>query len=123
MTVAGLQALALRHHLATGTLRTRSRQRALAAVADTPWTMMLGADAALPGVEIPVDRATRAVGAYLARLRAAAAGDPAVAAAFLRVVGLVDPPGTLMRRRVAVPVLRHAVSSRGDWDPTPYEAF
>ncbi len=117
MTVAGLQALALRHHLATGPLRTRPLQRALSAVADTPWTMMLGADAALPGVEIPVDRTTRAVGAYLARLRAAAAVDPTVAAAFLRVVGLVDPPGTLMRPRVAVPVLRLALSSRRDREP------
>ncbi|PVZ06416.1 FAD-dependent oxidoreductase [Actinomycetospora cinnamomea] len=117
MTVAGLQALALRQHLGAGPLRTRPLQRALAAVADTPWTMMLGADTALPGVEIPLDRATRAVGAYLARLQAAAVVDPTVAGAFLRVVGLVDPPGSLVRPRVAVPVLRHALSSRRDRTP------
>lgn len=112
MTVAGLQALVLRRHLESGPVRTRLLQRALAAATDTPWTMMLGADAALPGVDVPIDRATRAIGAYLARLRTAAVVDPAVAGAFIRVVGLVDPPGALMRPRVAAAVLRHTLSSR-----------
>jgi hypothetical protein len=42
----------------------------------------------------------------VARLTAAAAHDPALARAFMRVTGLVDPPGAILRPAIALRVLR-----------------
>ena len=47
----------------------------------------------------------RLLGAYLSRLHAAAAHDAQLAAAFLRVAGLVAPPHSLLRPGIALRVL------------------
>jgi hypothetical protein len=44
-------------------------------------------------------------GAYLDRLTAAAASDPTVAAAYLRVTQLIDPPAALFSREIAERIL------------------
>jgi hypothetical protein len=46
------------------------------------------------------------VSAYLARLHAAAAHDAALASAFVRVIGMVAPPQSLLGPGVALRVLR-----------------
>ncbi len=98
MTVAALQALALRHHLHAGTARPSRRiMRAIAGAIDTPWELAIGADLAAPGVEGPRTARRRIIGAYVTRFQAAAAQDPALARAFVRVTGLVDPPAALLR--------------------------
>jgi hypothetical protein len=75
-------------------------------VTDAPWELATGADLAVPGVEGRRTPKTRLAGAYVARLQAAAAHDPALARAFVRVTGLVDPPEALLRPAIALRVLR-----------------
>jgi hypothetical protein len=128
MSVAAAQALALRRHLERGT-RPQPRRLfgELARVVDVPWDIA-GGGGVQPsevGVDQPhLHRATaldaregpgvqgrrtvkvRLVNAYLARLHAAAARDARLAAAFLRVAGLVAPPESLLRPGVVLGVAR-----------------
>lgn len=107
MTVAGLAALELHRHLATRPApEPRRFVRRLGEVLDPPWSMVLGGDLALPGVEGPRTRTTRLAGAYMAQAQATAAHDSAVAKAFARVMALVEPPETLMRPGIVARVLR-----------------
>ena len=90
--------------------------RRIAKVIDPAWDMTIGADLANP--EVPGKRTTavRLANAYVPRLHAAAATDPALTVAFARVTGLVDPPQALMRPdrllRVLTRWTRTAASSR-----------
>jgi 2-polyprenyl-6-methoxyphenol hydroxylase-like FAD-dependent oxidoreductase len=107
ITVAALQALAFRHHLCPGHRpRTRPIVQALARIADAPWELTVGADLAMPGVEGRPSLSLRMMNAYMARLQATAAHDPVVAQAFVRVIGLVDPPNAILRPPIALRVLR-----------------
>jgi flavin-dependent dehydrogenase len=91
MTVAALQALALRDHLHQHAApQPRRFLREIARVIDAPWEMATGADLALPGIEGHRTLRGRVAGAYIARLHAAAAHDAGLACAFVRVSGLVD---------------------------------
>jgi 2-polyprenyl-6-methoxyphenol hydroxylase-like FAD-dependent oxidoreductase len=107
MSVAAVEALALRRHLERGTEpQPRRWFRNLAQVVDVPWDMSAGGDLVFPGVPGRRTLKVRLVSAYLTRLHAAAAHDASLASAFIRVAGLVAPPQTLLRRQVAVRVLR-----------------
>jgi 2-polyprenyl-6-methoxyphenol hydroxylase-like FAD-dependent oxidoreductase len=89
MTVAAMQALALRRHIGAGTARTPSRFfKDIAAVIDIPWDIAVGADLAFPQVPGPRSAKVRFVNAYLPRLHAAAADDGELALAMIRVIGL-----------------------------------
>lgn len=113
MTVAGLQALALRDHLRSGAgSSTRSVLRMLAGAIDVPWELAIGADLSLPGVEGPRPLRRRAINRYVTRLQAAAAADPELSRAFVRVTGLIDRPETLLRPATALRVLRPHTSSQ-----------
>jgi hypothetical protein len=68
--------------------------------------MVVGGDLAFPEVAGPRTAKVRLLGAYMARLQAAAARDPALAVAFARVMALVDPPPSLLRPGTAARVLR-----------------
>ena len=106
MTVAALDALTLHRHLASGAgPQPRRWFRDLAGVVDVPWQMAAGGDLLFPGVQGRRTRRMRLLGAYLTRLHAAAANDSDLAAAFLRVAGLVSPPQSLLRPGVALRVL------------------
>jgi 2-polyprenyl-6-methoxyphenol hydroxylase-like FAD-dependent oxidoreductase len=107
ISVAALEALTLRRHLERGAEpRPRRWFRDLARVVDVPWDMAAGGDLVFPGVQGRRTRKLRLVSAYLARLHAAAAHDADLASAFVRVVGLVAPPQSLLRPSIAVRVLR-----------------
>ena len=114
MTVAALQALALRVHLGQqGAPDPHRWLRRVARIVDPAWDMVVGGDLALPGVHGPRTPKVRVLGAYVSRLHAAAATDPELAVAFARVMALVDPPTRLLRPRIAARVLlgrRRAVS-------------
>jgi 2-polyprenyl-6-methoxyphenol hydroxylase-like FAD-dependent oxidoreductase len=107
MSVAALQALALRAHLRRRTGPQPGRFfRQIGPIVDVAWTMATGGDLAIPGV---VGRRTvqmRILNGYLGRLLAGAQHDPQLGRAFLRVAGLVDPPQALLAPRVAARVLR-----------------
>ncbi len=99
MTVAALQALALRDHIG-------SSRGVLAGAIDAPWELAVGADVSLPGVDGPRPPRRRIANAYIGRLLAAAAHDPDLSHAFVRVTGLIDPPEALLRPSTALRVLR-----------------
>jgi 2-polyprenyl-6-methoxyphenol hydroxylase-like FAD-dependent oxidoreductase len=107
MTVAALEALALRALLATGEPLSPLRWfRAIRRSVDVPWRLALSADLALPQVDGPRSPAMRLGVHYLSRLHATAAHDATLGAAFFRVAGLLDPPQRLFAPAVALRVLR-----------------
>ncbi|HWM00735.1 MAG TPA: FAD-binding monooxygenase [Actinophytocola sp.] len=108
MTVAALEALALRDRLRRGRPpQSAAFHRHVARILDAPWELAVGGDLAFPEVAGHRTPKTRILGAYIDRLHAAAATDAELATAFLRVAALVDPPTALMSPRIALRVLRH----------------
>jgi 2-polyprenyl-6-methoxyphenol hydroxylase-like FAD-dependent oxidoreductase len=106
MTVAAMQALVLRRCLARGTRGlTRRYHRAAARVVDGPWRIAMGADLGLPEVPGRRSAAMRAQNAFTTRVLAAAAHDDVVSAQFMRVMGLLAPPTSLLRPAVLLRVL------------------
>jgi flavin-dependent dehydrogenase len=98
MTVAVLEAAALRRCLADGHHRLAARFFAEATPAiDHAWEMAVGGDLALPEVEGPRPARLRALNAYIGRLQAVAEHDPVVAAAFVNVVAMLEKPRRLLR--------------------------
>lgn len=112
MSVAALQADALRSEL-DRTASTAGYPAAADRIADQAWDLMAGAVGALPGVQVPpVPAARRWVGRYVRRLQRVARHDPVVAAALLRVTGLLDAPPSLLTPRVMSRVLRPGAVDR-----------
>ncbi|MDX2918413.1 MULTISPECIES: NAD(P)/FAD-dependent oxidoreductase [Streptomyces] len=109
MTVAALEAVALRDHLRDAPVPDALRFfRRISTVIDVPWDIAAGADLNFPGVEGPRTMKVKVANAYMARLHAAAAVDGAVTGAFFRVAGLVDPPQALLRPSLALRVMRNS---------------
>jgi 2-polyprenyl-6-methoxyphenol hydroxylase-like FAD-dependent oxidoreductase len=107
MTVAALEALALREHLSRGVPEPAAAFFADASqIIDTPWEISAGGDLAWPGVEGRRTTKIQVGNAYLGRLQHAALKDPKVTEGFMRVVGLLDPPDALMRPKMMFRVLR-----------------
>jgi 2-polyprenyl-6-methoxyphenol hydroxylase-like FAD-dependent oxidoreductase len=106
MTVAALQALGLKRHLQhAGAPPTRRILRDFARVVDAPWEMARGADLAFPAVPGHRSWSQRLLGRYIARLHAAAANDTRLGIAFVRVCGMMDAPGALLRPSVVLRAL------------------
>jgi 2-polyprenyl-6-methoxyphenol hydroxylase-like FAD-dependent oxidoreductase len=108
MTVAALEAIALRRMLAGGLDRpglAAEFWQAAATTIDNPWQIAVGGDMRLPGYRGPVDRRTRMVNAYLAKVHRAASLDPVVGTAFMRVAQMEAPPSSLMSPGVMAHVL------------------
>ncbi|MFD1366819.1 squalene monooxygenase [Actinoplanes sichuanensis] len=91
ITVAALQALALARTAGAGRWHTRA-----ARLVDVPWSMATATDLRFPQVEGPRRALDRPMNAYLQRYRAAAAHDPDLGAAFLRVSNMLAAPGHLL---------------------------
>lgn len=98
MTVACLEAEALHRCLATGDTDLAHRFFAEAAtIVDPVWQFNAGGDLALPEIEGDRPLRTRLTNRYVARLQRIAQHDPVVANAFIRVIGLLEPPTALTR--------------------------
>lgn len=107
MTIAALQAVALRAALNAGRpVDARRFFRASAKAVSGAWQVAVGADLGLP--EVPGRRsvADRLIGRYVGRAQAVAAIDPTIALAFVRVAALLDTPPNLMRPDRLFRVLR-----------------
>jgi hypothetical protein len=113
MSVAAAEAMELRHELRLG--RQHLARRFFAAAArhvDTPWTVVVGAGAAAAGIALEEPARARLIKRYVAAVRQAAADDPVVAGAFLRVAHLVDRPERLLAPRVAARVAAASLARR-----------
>ncbi|MFJ5925605.1 FAD-dependent oxidoreductase [Kitasatospora sp. NPDC092948] len=106
MTVASIESLVLRKHLAAGVPRPAAFFADLAKVINGPWDMATGADLGFDGVQGRRTLKVRLGNLYIPRLQAAAVGDGSLSTAFLRAAGLVDPPQALMKPQVMSRVLR-----------------
>jgi 2-polyprenyl-6-methoxyphenol hydroxylase-like FAD-dependent oxidoreductase len=106
MTSAALQANALRGLLASGQpLTWRRHFQAIAKAVDDPWTISTSNDLGFAGVTGRRTPLVRVVNAYLPRLHELGERDPEAAAAFIRVVGLLERPATMLRPGLALRVL------------------
>lgn len=117
MTVAAMEAIALRDHLREGGPRAQRLFRAMSSIVDAPWDISAGGDLGFPGVKGARTLKVRLGNAYISRLHAAAVHDADVTAAFFRVAGLVAPPQALMSPGLIVRVLRGARKGAGSARP------
>ncbi|MER5268201.1 2-polyprenyl-6-methoxyphenol hydroxylase-like oxidoreductase [Actinosynnema sp. NPDC002837] len=106
MTVAALESEALRKCLQDGEGDLARRFfRASAKIIDPVWQLNALGDLALP--EIPGHRSlsTKALNRYVARMQRVATHDPVAATAFIRTIGLLQPPSSILRPDVLARVL------------------
>src|SRR5215213_5281246 len=116
MSVAALEALALRECLRAGPAGLARRFLAeVAGIVDIPWGIAVGADLRFPGIEGARTAKVQLVNAYLARFHVAAAADPVLGGAFLRVVNLMDRPESLLSPTIALRVLRGNLRRTAVW--------
>lgn len=110
MTVAALGALTLREHLGKGAAPRPVPyfQDYARDVVAGPWETMETNDLSFPGVDGERTLQVRIAHAYTGLVQRAATRDAAVAKAFLRVFGLIDPPTALLRPGTLLRVLRHS---------------
>jgi 2-polyprenyl-6-methoxyphenol hydroxylase-like FAD-dependent oxidoreductase len=109
MTVAAKEAVALLETLEEPSGRDLARRffaRSAASVGDA-WSLSTTSDLALPDVPGRRTAGVRVLNAYLGRLRATAASDPAVAGTFAAVVGMVARPRALTAPRIVARVAAH----------------
>ncbi|MDP8925307.1 MAG: monooxygenase [Chloroflexota bacterium] len=106
MTVATLEALALRTCLAAGPERLAPRFFEQAgAIVDIPWSIAVGGDLRFPQVAGQRSPMVRFINWYMGKLQVAARHEAEPAWAFLRVANLVAPPPSVLHPRVALRVL------------------
>jgi 2-polyprenyl-6-methoxyphenol hydroxylase-like FAD-dependent oxidoreductase len=110
MTVAALEAIALRDCLRDGDLRLSERFfRSAAKVVDVAWQMANGSDLAHAGIVGRRTAMTRLSGRYTQQLLKTAAVNGTVAEQLLRVLNMVDPPSKLMAPQIALRTARIAL--------------
>jgi 2-polyprenyl-6-methoxyphenol hydroxylase-like FAD-dependent oxidoreductase len=120
MTVAALQALALRECLSSGTQDLPRRFfRAATKPTRLAWQMAIGADRALPEIPGTPALSTRIFNLYVDRVLVAAEHDVAAFEQFVRVAWLVDPALSLLRPAI---VWRAVMARRHRGGPPPMDS-
>jgi 2-polyprenyl-6-methoxyphenol hydroxylase-like FAD-dependent oxidoreductase len=106
MSVAALQAVALRDALAAGGHDLTERFfRAAAKPTSSAWRLTVGTDLTLAHVHARRPLPVRLINAYVEKVLTAAERDPMVAEQFVRVAALQHPFGRLLRPSMALHVL------------------
>jgi len=106
MTVAAMQAMALRDRLRRGAdLDPLSVMRDFTRLIKHPWRISTRGDLNFPEVAGARTALVRLHNAYLSRVQYAATKDPAATVALMRVMGLIDLPRALWRPRLLAKVL------------------
>lgn len=124
MSVAALEAITLRRHLAKGgPISSRRFLRDIAAVVKVPWEMAANSDLNFPEVEGRRTAKVRLLNSYIGLVQRAATEDARVTEAFMRVAGLLDPPQSLMSPRAMRKVLGSSVlGSRARQRPSSHQS-
>jgi 2-polyprenyl-6-methoxyphenol hydroxylase-like FAD-dependent oxidoreductase len=106
MTVAAMEAEALRQCLKDGEGDLARRFfRAAGRIIDPVWQLNALGDLALPEIAGHRSLSTKALNRYVARLQRVATRDPVAATAFIRTIGLLQPPSSILRPDVLARVL------------------
>ncbi|HVL97975.1 MAG TPA: FAD-dependent monooxygenase [Egibacteraceae bacterium] len=118
MTVAAMEAVALRRLLGAGTAPDpRTWFSTTADIVKVPWALAVGADLGIRCIRGRRTLRIRLANAYIARFHAAAAHDSALGVLFAQVAGLVERPQRLLSPSTVTRVirgnLRHASVSAG----------
>jgi 2-polyprenyl-6-methoxyphenol hydroxylase-like FAD-dependent oxidoreductase len=108
MTVAGMESLTLRKHLQGPALNPIEFFREISGQIASPWQFSATADLGYPGVEGERTEQVQMINQYITALQAAAARDPKLTDAFLRVAGMVDEPMALMHPDIQQRVMQQA---------------
>jgi flavin-dependent dehydrogenase len=123
MTVAALEAVALRRLLAGGAPVDAKLSRDFFAEASklivTPWRFAVGADLAYPQTEGRRPRGVKFINGYTTLLQRAAQSDPAIRRLFNEVQHLLKPPSVLQRPATVWRVLRAARRLNKNSTPRP----
>jgi 2-polyprenyl-6-methoxyphenol hydroxylase-like FAD-dependent oxidoreductase len=96
MSVAALEAIALREHLAAGPLDARRFFAAAHRIEDAAWKISTGGDLRYDGVIGRRSPDVKLMNRYLGRLTRKANTDAVLADKFLRVAGFIDRPESLL---------------------------
>lgn len=100
MTVAAMEVMALRAHLLRGTPNSLTFTREVGRIVDNPWFLSTTSDLKFTRTARHRKLTAHVANTYVARLHHAAAKDPAVTNALMRVAGLIDSPTALIRPRI-----------------------
>jgi 2-polyprenyl-6-methoxyphenol hydroxylase-like FAD-dependent oxidoreductase len=115
MSVAALEAVALRQTLTSGKRRLSERYfKASGKIVDIAWDLAIGSDLSLPEVAGQRPILTRLSNAWAERILTAAEDDTYVAAIFGSVTDLLAPPTVLMRPRFVWRVARSRAGKQRD---------
>jgi 2-polyprenyl-6-methoxyphenol hydroxylase-like FAD-dependent oxidoreductase len=115
ITAAARTAIALRSQLQQGgEPRAGEYFRAVGAILDAPWGLAASTDLATANGTRPAWPAWPLTGKYTASLQTAAADDPHLAAAYVRVAALVDPPTALLSPSIQQRVAAATPLARGE---------
>jgi hypothetical protein len=120
MSVAALEALALRQSLSAGEARLSQRYfKASGRIVDVAWDLAIGSDLSLPEVDGERSILLQLSNAWAERILKAAEHDPYVADVFGSVTDLLAPPTVLMRTRFVWRVATNRTKKHPDLAKVP----
>jgi 2-polyprenyl-6-methoxyphenol hydroxylase-like FAD-dependent oxidoreductase len=106
MSVASMEAVALREHLQRGALDPKRYYRAVHKVEDVAWKISTGGDLKYEGVEGNRTPDVKIMNNYLDKFARAAENDPVLGTQFTKVAGFMAPPQSLFKPNIVWRVIR-----------------